>query len=384
MATLSDDGGVQGHANRDNMADMVYLPISMGYQNCYKRYMHSLGYKIRCKPDRAEYIVDGIIDGKPSDHGFVSFSAYYKKWKREYPRLKCNWPAEDICNQCFVFANRHRYLANHSMTETLATMAAAATTTEATTNKADNGNTTAVATTTEATNNDSNTPAATTLTETTNDDGDATAAATTTEATNNDGDTSAAVITTEATNNDSNTTVATTPTEARITEDDDDDDDNNGDTAATTTEETPAPISIDQPESAATEVKEAREQLLLVAAKHVKMAREQRSLYRALVAEAVCDATDGKSHSERRYTFVVDNGQNMQVPIFNNEQPGSTYYFSLLSVYNLGMVDHAHVYNDGRISEHVHCHVYNEAVAKKGSNNVASLIVKTLRQLNLL
>jgi hypothetical protein len=48
------------------------------------------------------------------------------------------------------------------------------------------------------------------------------------------------------------------------------------------------------------------------------------------------------------------------------------------------MVDHAHVYNDGRISEHMHCHVYNEAVAKKGANNVASLIVKTLRQLNLL
>ncbi len=130
------------------------------------------------------------------------------------------------------------------------------------------------------------------------------------------------------------------------------DDDNDGNTAATTVEETPAPISIDQPESAATEVKEAREQLLLDAAKHVQMAREQIALYRAHVAEAVCDATDGKSHSERRYSFVVDYGQNMQVPIFNKEQPGSTYYFSPLSVYNLGMVDHAHVYDDGRISEH--------------------------------
>ena len=32
----------------------------------------------------------------------------------------------------------------------------------------------------------------------------------------------------------------------------------------------------------------------------------------------------------------------------------------------------------------MHCHVYNEGVGKKGANNVASLIVKTLRQLNLL
>ena len=81
---------------------------------------------------------------------------------------------------------------------------------------------------------------------------------------------------------------------------------------------------------------------------------------------------------------MVDYGQNMQVPIFNNEQPGSTYYFSPLSVYNLGMVDHAHVYDDGRILEHMHCHIYNKGIAKKGANNVVSLIVKTLQQLNLL
>ena len=35
VATWGSDGGVQGHANRDNTVDMVYLPISMGYQNCY-------------------------------------------------------------------------------------------------------------------------------------------------------------------------------------------------------------------------------------------------------------------------------------------------------------------------------------------------------------
>jgi hypothetical protein len=50
----------------------------------------------------------------------------------------------------------------------------------------------------------------------------------------------------------------------------------------------------------------------------------------------------------------------------------------------LGMVDHAHTYNDGRVSEHMHCHVYHEGVGKKGENYVASLIVKTLRGLNLL
>ncbi len=140
--------------------------------------MHSLGFKIRCKPDGA-LIVDGIVEGKPSDHGYVSYLAYYNKWKREYPQLKVSRPAEDICNHCFVFANRHRYLANHSTTETATvTTATTATMTEATTtptanNNADDGNTAAAATMTMA-----NTTVAATPMKATNDNGDTTVAAT--------------------------------------------------------------------------------------------------------------------------------------------------------------------------------------------------------------
>ena len=50
----------------------------------------------------------------------------------------------------------------------------------------------------------------------------------------------------------------------------------------------------------------------------------------------------------------------------------------------MGVVNHAHVYNDGRVSAHLHAHVYHEGVAKKGATNVTSLIVKTLRHLNVL
>jgi hypothetical protein len=74
----------------------------------------------------------------------------------------------------------------------------------------------------------------------------------------------------------------------------------------------------------------------------------------------------------------------MELPTYRREQPGVTYYYSPLSVYNLGIVNHAHVCDDGRVTEHLHAHVYHEGVGKKGANNVASLIVKTLQQLNLL
>ena len=48
------------------------------------------------------------------------------------------------------------------------------------------------------------------------------------------------------------------------------------------------------------------------------------------------------------------------------------------------MVTHAHVYPDGTVGEHMYAHIYHEGVGKKGANNVASLVVKTLQHLNLL
>jgi hypothetical protein len=143
-------------------------------------------------------------------------------------------------------------------------------------------------------------------------------------------------------------------------------------------------VDLNLPEAASNGADEERELMLIDSAEHVKMARSQRALYKAKVVDAVADATEGKDHAKRRYTFVVDYGQNMELPVYNKEQPGITYYYSPLSIYNLGIVDHAHVYDDGRVTEHMHCHVYHEGVGKKGANNVSSLIMKTLRGLNLL
>ena len=63
MATLVD--GVAGRTNREEAEEMVYLPISMGYRNCYRRYMSLLGYKVTCKPN-GSIVVEGE-GGKPID-----------------------------------------------------------------------------------------------------------------------------------------------------------------------------------------------------------------------------------------------------------------------------------------------------------------------------
>ena len=112
------------------------------------------------------------------------------------------------------------------------------------------------------------------------------------------------------------------------------------------------------------------------------MAQCQRGLYVFYREKAVADIN--KEHSIRSYCFVVDYGQNMELPLFNGEQPGPIYYYSGVIIPNLGMVDHTHRYPSGKIGPHMYTHIYTEGIGKKGSNNVVSLIVKTLEHLGLL
>ncbi len=56
VATLVN--GMQGHANCDNSINVTYLPISMGYRSCYKRYMALLGYTVRTT-EMGDFIVTG-------------------------------------------------------------------------------------------------------------------------------------------------------------------------------------------------------------------------------------------------------------------------------------------------------------------------------------
>ena len=296
--TLVD--GEHGHANREGTVDMVYLPTSFGFRPCYKRYMESLGYSVLCHPNGG-IIVEGINGKAINCKEFVSLKTYCTFWKRHYPQLKVRHPVEDICQYCFIFANRHRYLANHSAMDVCIEC---------------------------------------------DEDGDDINVIRPSALDDNDGN--------DGVNIDDD---AVSPTDPNIPK---------------------------NSECATATVAEEREVLLLECAIHIRMAHAQRSLYQVKVSEAIASAKAGAAHENRIYTFVVDYGQNMELPIYNFQQPGCTYYYSPLSVYNLGMVNHAHAYEDGVVKEHMYAHVYHEGVGKKGANNVASLIIKTLRQLNLL
>ena len=248
-----------------------------------------------------------VDSGKPSDRGYVSFSAYYRKWRTAYPQLKVSCPAEDICGYCFVFTNCNRDHTSHS---------------------------------------------AAAVADCRDDDED------------EDGDDAPPEEEAAAEMEAMTATMAkaATPEEE----------------AAVIEEQLPAgsvgeqllvnmsKLNLDHPEAAATPAEEARELLLIESAKHIRMAKAQRALMRLWSIMS-------------KHTFIIDYSQNMEILVFNDKQQGPTYYFSPVVVYNLGVVHHAHMYNNGTIGKHIYAYVYNEALGKKGANNVASLIVKMLQ-----
>ncbi len=73
-----------------------------------------LGYAVQTA-EMGAFIVTGG-GGKEIDAGeYCSFPTYFNLWKCDFPDLKVSRPVEDICIVCYAFANRHRYLANHTM-----------------------------------------------------------------------------------------------------------------------------------------------------------------------------------------------------------------------------------------------------------------------------
>ena len=82
VAMLVD--GAIGYNNREVANDEVYLPILMGYCNCYRCYMALLGYKVTCTPNGL-VVIEGEGGKFINNDEFVSFGSYFSKWKKTTP-----------------------------------------------------------------------------------------------------------------------------------------------------------------------------------------------------------------------------------------------------------------------------------------------------------
>jgi hypothetical protein len=251
---------------RNEDVDVRELPSHFTRKGMYNQLVQELGWKFHYDKKgriiRKEPIADTEQQKTPSWFMFYNF------WKRNYPKLVVATAREDVCNQCFIYANQHKYYVQR-------VKSAAAT---------------------------------------------------------------AALVAEELVEDDEENEDAAPP-------DDEEDDDEDG---------------LRMLES---------ETLVTKAARHVEMAQLQRSMYQRKKKEAI--QTKHESPSNRVLCYVADYAQNMYLPNFASEQPGATYYYSPLSAFCFGIVDAS--------VDKLTAWVYTEEDAKKGGNNVASLMLQHLQ-----
>jgi hypothetical protein len=94
-----------------------------------------------------------------------------------------------------------------------------------------------------------------------------------------------------------------------------------------------------------------------------------RELVQLKTQRSIQSLLDQKRHPELDRVVVFDFAQNIPLPHYGGKQPGEMYYLSALTIHMFGIVDLSMTPNKFT------CHVYKKSTARKGSNNVASLMM---------
>jgi hypothetical protein len=117
---------------------------------------------------------------------------------------------------------------------------------------------------------------------------------------------------------------------------------------------------------------EAWELAIENANKHCKRAICQCKVANEKIVKAKEDKMNDVPHSSRAYTFIANYSQKLDLPLFFGEQPGETFYYSPLNIFQFRVVDPTD-------NDKLHAFVYDVGDGKKEGNNVASLVLKLLR-----
>jgi hypothetical protein len=126
---------------------------------------------------------------------------------------------------------------------------------------------------------------------------------------------------------------------------------------------------------------DAMEDMILKAAKHVKTAKEMQEFANEKIRRAVesnskpVEEQIDYIHHTSVDTIICDFCQNMGLPQLGEHQAGATYYYSPLTVNCFGIADCS------VRDPHLTAYVYHEGEGKKGGNNVASLIMKHIKEM---
>lgn len=93
---------------RNSDTELVELPSCYSKRSIYNRFLLDCGWKYNV--DSAGRVKEKVEVAGVEQVEVLSWPAFLGFWKKEYPHLVIARPREDICGDCWVFANKHKYL----------------------------------------------------------------------------------------------------------------------------------------------------------------------------------------------------------------------------------------------------------------------------------
>ena len=94
---------------RDDEVELIELPSCYSKRHLWRRFLHDNGWDV--KLDGKGRVIEEIkVEGEEQTiKSCVSWPCFLQFWGDFYPQVVIQRPTADICDECFVFANQHKY-----------------------------------------------------------------------------------------------------------------------------------------------------------------------------------------------------------------------------------------------------------------------------------
>ena len=108
VANLAADGKTVTQELKDADAEVVELPACYSKRHIYRSFLAEHGWDVTFdNKSRKKTVTEK--DNATLDRA-ISWPTFCLFWQQNFPKLCISIPAEDICDECVVFANRHKFL----------------------------------------------------------------------------------------------------------------------------------------------------------------------------------------------------------------------------------------------------------------------------------
>ena len=108
VAQLAADGKTVVNELKDADADLVELPACNSKRALYRTFLFENGWDVGFDNQSRQH-AEEEKPGATLDRA-LSWPTFCLFWQKNFPKLVLSQPVEDICDDCVVFANRHKYL----------------------------------------------------------------------------------------------------------------------------------------------------------------------------------------------------------------------------------------------------------------------------------